>query len=346
MSNNAGDASDEPIEQNQGEGPAAEVGGAPSDALEPVDGVEGDAIAEIDDDAEADVSGAAAVNRRRLVREKAKRVSTKQRASRVVLWVVVVLVVLALVGAAALWIYRNVVPEVTTPAPEPGNVVEGSISFDGKDLSSMLGEATGDETSGDEATGDADSSVSVDVYVDYLSPESGLFHQSNAAQLAGWVQDGAISLTYHPVALLTAKSNGTKYAERAMGAVACVASGDPDHVVDYNNLLLTEQPDLDEPGYTSAELADMATSVGVENADVTTCITNDKYAEWARNTTNELTEGGLPGQDGQELTGVPLVLVGGVPYTGALDDPAELSQFVLTVESDEYYQSPSPEPSE
>lgn len=299
--------------------------------------------------AETDASDDAA-DARRLVRQKAKRVTAKQRVKRVVVWVVVAVVLLALLGAAGLWIYRNVVPEVTQPVPEPGNVVDGAISFDDKDLSSMLGDEAPDEeeppTDKQPDDGGEPERVQVDVYVDYLSPESGAFHTANAAQLAQWVGEDAISLTYHPVSLMSGRSNGTKYSERAMGAVACMASGDPDHVVAYNDALLRDQPEIDSPGFTSEQLAATADEIGTTNPDVLTCIRDDKYAEWARDTTSALTEGGLPGQGDQQLTGAPMVLVSGVPYTGAIDDPGELSQFVLTVESDEYFQTSTPEPTE
>ncbi|WP_105567634.1 DsbA family protein [Microbacterium halophytorum] len=330
----------------------------PSDDRPEADDVEGaeqydaDAsLAEADDTADA----ASAAERRVAVRQKAKRVSTKQRVRKVVVRVVIVLVVIAALVAAGLWIRQTVVTEVTKPAVEPFNAPEGAFVFDDKDLSSMLDdgadaeptEAPEEESSEEEPSDDeAPERVRVDVYVDYLSPESGLFHTSNAAQLAKWVEEDAISLTYHPVALLTAKSNGTRYSERAMGAAGCVASGDAGYIVAYNDALLTEQPEVDTPGLTSEELAELASEVGVENPDVGTCIETDKYADWARETTSALSEGGLPGQSGQQLTGAPTILVNDQPYTGALDDPGELSQFVLTIESSEFYESPSPAPTE
>jgi hypothetical protein len=48
--------------------------------------------------------------------------------------------------------------------------------------------------------------------------------------------------------------------------------------------------------------------------------------------------------DGVALTTAPMVLVNGTQYVGALDDPAEFSQFVLTLASDEPTQTPSPTP--
>lgn len=43
-----------------------------------------------------------------------------------------------------------------------------------------------------------------------------------------------------------------------------------------------------------------------------------------------------------------MIVVNGEAYVGALDDPSEFSQFVLTVASDAYYSTatPTPAPSE
>ena len=40
-----------------------------------------------------------------------------------------------------------------------------------------------------------------------------------------------------------------------------------------------------------------------------------------------------------------MVLVNGMPYVGALDDPKEFAQFVLTSASDAYYKTPTATPS-
>lgn len=50
--------------------------------------------------------------------------------------------------------------------------------------------------------------VDIHVYVDYLSPDAGKFERANARQFAGWISEGAVTVSYHPVALLTASSNG------------------------------------------------------------------------------------------------------------------------------------------
>jgi hypothetical protein len=77
---------------------------------------------------------------------------------------------------------------------------------------------------------------------------------------------------------------------------------------------------------------------------VRACIEDQDYASWAKTATERALDS-LPDTDGLSLTGTPMVLVNGVQYVGAMDDPKEFAQFVLTVASDAYYdETPSPTP--
>ena len=74
------------------------------------------------------------------------------------------------------------------------------------------------------------------------------------------------------------------------------------------------------------------------------CIESQKYATWVKSATERALKG-LPDTNGVALTAAPMVLVNGTPYVGALDDPKEFAQFVLTISSDMYYKStPTPTP--
>ena len=72
---------------------------------------------------------------------------------------------------------------------------------------------------------------------------------------------------------------------------------------------------------------------------------------WAKDATARALEGPLPGSEDLALSAAPMVVVNGQAYVGSLNDPAEFSQFVLTVSSDAYYEAtetatPTPTPSE
>jgi len=74
---------------------------------------------------------------------------------------------------------------------------------------------------------------------------------------------------------------------------------------------------------------------------VRSCIENQDFASWARSATERALKG-LPDTKDVALTGTPIVLVNGMEYVGALDDPKEFAQFVLTSASDAYYKTPEP----
>lgn len=187
--------------------------------------------------------------------------------------------------------------------------------------------------------------VDIRVYVDYMSTEAREFETANAEQLSKWVGDDAASLTYYPVAMLTSKSNGTKYSLRAAGAAACVATHASDRFFAYNHELLTNQPAVDSDGYSDQQLADMAQGAGVGDiAAVRTCIEDETYTGWAKAATDRAIKG-LPNTNGQALTATPTVLVNGTPYVGRMDDAKEFAQFVLTVDSNAYYSTATPTPS-
>lgn len=301
-------------------------------------------------------------DRRDAVREKALQVQARQRRVRYLRTGAVAISVIAVVAIAAVVVTWAVSSAASRPQMSPAN-----ITSDGFAVSSVAGVGTEaqpgtldatptptptpTEEPADEATPDPTASpteqpiVDIRIYVDYLSAGSREFQAANAQQLAKWVEQDAATLTYHPVAMLTAKSNGTKYSLRAASAAACMATHSPDTFYAFNNALLVHQPDVDSDGYTNAELADMAQAAGADAPRVVRgCIEDESYVSWAKGATERALEG-LPETDGLALTGAPMVLVNGTPYVGALDDAKEFAQFVLTISSDAYYKAnPTPTP--
>jgi len=191
--------------------------------------------------------------------------------------------------------------------------------------------------------------IDIRVYVDYLSSGARDWQLANVQQLSTWVNEGAVTLTYHPVSMLAAKSNGTKYSLRAASAAACMATHSPDDFFQFNNELLSRQPAIDSDGYSDAELADLAIASGADDPKkVRNCIEADDFTGWVKEGT-ERAVAGIPDTDDLALTGIPMILVNGEAYVGALDDPAEFSQFVMTSASDAFYKSqqtatPTPTP--
>jgi len=300
---------------------------------------------------------------REAVREKAQQVQARQARMRIVqraLMGALGLVLIAVVAGSLVWAFSS---NASKPQAAPENVTDNGFAISSvagaigtaqvRDADAATAEATAqpadpaaaEATPEVTASAEDDTAVDIRVYVDYLSEGSRTFQMANMAQLAAWVQDGSASLTYHPVAMLSAKSNGTKYSLRAASAAACVATHSQEAFFSYTNELLAKQPGVDEAGMSDKELADLAQASGVDAPkDVRACIEEGRFTSWVR----EATDGALksiPGTDDLALTGTPTVLVNGEPYVGALDDPAEFAQFVMTLASDAYYQgTPTPSP--
>jgi len=301
-------------------------------------------------------------HRRHAVREKAQQVQAQQSRARLIRTTSLAAVIVAVVAVAAVVVTWVVTSSASQPLLSPTNVTDdgfvvttvtgvGSATDSGTvddESAAQSLEAVPSETATPTPTPTPEATeqpvVDIRVYVDYLSTGSHDFQVANVQQLSKWVSEDAATLTYYPVAMLTAKSNGTKYSLRAASAAACVATHSPDAFFAFNNALLTGQPEVDSDGYTDIELANMAQASGVESPKVVrSCIEKQAFASWAKSATERALQGLPDTQDGA-LTGTPMVFVNGEQYVGALDDPKEFAQFVLTSASDAYYSTPTPTP--
>jgi protein-disulfide isomerase len=293
-------------------------------------------------------------NSREAVREKAQQVHAQQSRARLMRRIIIGAVAIVAVGAIGTAVTLAVSAQVSKPRLTPsGMESDGVVVTDiGAVATSdqMPANPTPDPTEAGETatpTPKATSSEKVDihVYVDYLSPDAGKFERANARQFAGWINEGAVTVSYHPVALLTASSNGTKYSLRSAAAAACVATHSPAQFYAFNHDLLDDQPQVGSDGLSDEELANLAGAVGVDNGKaVRSCIENGDFVSWAKEATTRALDGPLAGSDDLVLTAAPMIVANGEAYVGALDDPAEFSQFVLSVASDASRETPTPTP--
>ena len=168
-------------------------------------------------------------NSREVVREKAQKVHAQQSRARVMRRIILGAIAVVAVGAIGTAITLAVSAQVSKPQLTPGGMDDDGILV--SDISATAASDEGvaapspDET---EAGGDAtptpapttSSTVDIHIYVDYLSPDAGEFERANARQLVNWITEGAATVACHPVALLTASSNGTQYSVFSPGVVS------------------------------------------------------------------------------------------------------------------------------
>jgi protein-disulfide isomerase len=218
--------------------------------------------------------------------------------------------------AAATIVTLVLVDSVKPAGPGPSTMSQGGITI-GQGLKPVAASASGSASASPSSAATAGAgTVRITLYVDYLCPTCGQFEQANGDYIEDLVDSGAATVDIHPVAVLSNRSQGTKYSLRAANAAACVAEHSPDQFYAVNEALFAKQPDEGTPGLTDAELTDVVTGVqGLqERSAVRSCITGQDYAKWVDEQTTSVSQGDIPGSSLEEFPGTPLVLVNGQQY--------------------------------
>lgn len=189
--------------------------------------------------------------------------------------------------------------------------------------------------------------VRIAIYVDYQSPVSASFSKADGEYIRGLVRSGAATVTFHPLALLSAQSQGTRYSERAAATAACVATYSPDAYFDFDRRMLERRPAVDTAGPTNAELVALVKGVaGIQRtSDLSRCITEQDYATWAVDATRRAQAGPIAGSALASVSTVPTVLVDGHRYRYSTPFTiAEFSNFVVTTAGNSYSDSATATP--
>jgi len=218
---------------------------------------------------------------------------------------------LGVVLLAAATVVTLVLVDSTKPAgPGPSSMSQGGITI-GQDLKAVSG-----STSPQPSASDGAAPVRITMYVDYLCPICGAFEKTNSSYIEGLVDSGAATVDIHPIAILSNRSQGTKYSLRAANAAACVADSSPDQFFAVNRALFAKQPEEGTAGLTDAQLTKIVTGVpGVQGKSaITKCIDDQRFGKWVDERTTAVTGGDIPGSDLTEFPGTPLVLVNGQRY--------------------------------
>jgi len=276
-----------------------------------------------------DPRGGSKNERREAAREKARQLREQQRKrerrNRVLLFSGIGVAVIAIVAVVAFIIFTSIRPA----GPGPANMASDGIKI-GQELKAVPTAAL--PAGADPVPSEANPSnvVDIQVYVDYLCPYCGQFEATNSEQIENYVTDGSATVEIHPIAILNAQSQGTKYSTRAANAAACVANSSPDNFYDFSALLFQNQPEENTAGLGDDEIIDLLGQAGVSNqSDIEKCINDGTFDNWVGDATNRALTGPLPNTEVPKLTGTPLVLVNGAQYTGTLTDASEFAAFVL-----------------
>jgi protein-disulfide isomerase len=281
--------------------------------------------------------------RREAAREKARQLREEQkrreRRNKAVLFTGIGIATVAIIAIVAFIIVNSIRPA----GPGPANMASDGIKI-GQDLKAVTTPALAAGKDPIPSEPNAANVVDIKIYVDYLCPFCGQFEATNTQQIESWVTAGSATIEIHPISILNANSQGTKYSTRSANAAACVANYSPDAFFAYSALLFENQPQEQTAGLDNAKLISLASDAGATSAaKIKSCINDGTFNSWVTDATNRALKGPIPDSDVAKVTGTPTVIVNGAQYSGSLTDPNEFAAFVLQ-QSAEPTSTPTPTP--
>ncbi|MFC3495773.1 DsbA family protein [Glycomyces rhizosphaerae] len=149
-----------------------------------------------------------------------------------------------------------------------------------------------------------DGPVTIDLYIDYMCPACKQFEDAYAADLQRWVDEGSVTINYHPIAILNRMSQGTEYSTRAGAAAVCAADAGEQDFLDYTLALYAAQPAENTRGLDDDELVRIGTDEAGLDAEWETCVADETYRGW-------IEEGTTSASSEQGVSGTPTAMVDG-----------------------------------
>lgn len=133
----------------------------------------------------------------------------------------------------------------------------------------------------------------VDVYVDFLCPHCAEMEERIGPAVAELAESGDARVVLHPVSYIDPEESA-----RAAGALACAVG--TEQVLAYQAAMLANQGG----GFGADRLVEIATAVGIDDAEVEQCIRDEGEAGWAADVDAAARDLGV--------AGTPTVFVDGV----------------------------------
>jgi protein-disulfide isomerase len=234
--------------------------------------------------------------------------------------------VVALVAVAFTIVNQNKANEAANSDVVYGQGVENVVAPALADVTSPApaNDSGGIPVSSDGVGSVGDGDVDLTVYFDYMCPYCGQFDTTNAADMDALIEEGGVTITYHPISILDRMSAGSSYSTRAANATAIVADKSPENFTAFVTALYKDQPTEGTSGLSDAEIADIAQGVGVP-ADVTDTFTDTVDGTFATDTEDSVAGtwrtfapwvAAATGQAGKDLPklSTPAVLINGTAF--------------------------------
>jgi protein-disulfide isomerase len=165
----------------------------------------------------------------------------------------------------------------------------------------------------------------LDVYADFQCPICGRFEKAFGPAVTSMAEAGQIKYVVHMMSFLDTNLRNDS-SERATNAAACAA--DVGKFPGYHSAVFAAQPAREGDGFTDVQLTEIAKTVGITGATLTTwqqCTSSGQHNQYV---TDVATASGKAG-----VTGTPTVKLNGKDITKTLSTPDALAAQVKAAAS-------------
>jgi protein-disulfide isomerase len=145
--------------------------------------------------------------------------------------------------------------------------------------------------------------VTVDAFIDFLCPFCKQFEATSGPALEQMVEDGVVTLVYHPLGYLDRLST-TRYSSRSSAASGCAS--DQDHFAQYKDALFANQPPEGGPGLSDRELIALGRLAGIGDSAFAECVAAGRYLPWTAFVTERAAVLGVSGTPSTYVEGIPV----------------------------------------
>lgn len=155
--------------------------------------------------------------------------------------------------------------------------------------------------------------VDVQLWTDMSCPYCMMLEAETGELLTRWVEEGAVTLTIHPLNFVSAKrGDDTDWSTRAANALAATAdAGQGEHLPAFYALL--QQHQVSEAGApTDDDILAYAAEAGV-TADIADAVTSQRFGEWVTASNEHWLGRAIDGTE-RVVDGVPILVVDGAVF--------------------------------
>ena len=232
----------------------------------------------------------------------------RERTVRTIGAVAIAVVVIAIVGAAI------IIPRLSGNDPTPGPNPAAALPVGVLD-------STNEYAYGKVLNPETTNKPVLAIWEDVQCPACAFVEKNNGLGIQKLAAAGKIQLIWRPTTFLDRKLK-TDASQRATAAWGCAI--DANKNVEYHDWIFANQPAKEGDGWTNEQLLQYGKDVGITGDLYTAfdaCVTSQKYAGWAINSTDAF--------DNSDANGTPYATLDGTPIDNAiLNDEAKLIAFI------------------